>query len=713
MPSLPAIAPFLGDTSRLKAYRKYSDASAVGFLSAILFAVFSEPVKTYVDFGEKWMALSGLPYQMNTAMLGFIVGFGFVRIWLLMRLQIMKSLLSYRGWMHNPKSTTTKLWALMLNALRGTGDFPTFFFEPLLPKLPVPDLNSTCERCLASFRPILSDEDYMNLLTAMITFKEKDGPRLQQYLLQKAAVEDNWLSEYWLNIAYLAHRGPSAIKVNCYATDRKELPSHNQIARAANLIHWTISFYEHLKEDTLIPQYLQEMIPLSMEGYRRQFCTTRLPGEHIDSLRTYEESKHVVIYRNGVYYKLDMYAPDSDGKDRLLTVTELYDIIKNIMEQTNDTKECCEVAVFTAQKRDVWANIRQRLLVSENCESLEAVESAITFISLDSATPKTIDENGTYTMVGDGINRWHDKSVQFTISANGKLGINLEHASTDGSLPGRLWEYVLHNEKYNEDGDIVRQHYKRPLPKPQRLTWNLKEFQKDIESSVKFYRSLANDFELVVTSPDYGKGFMKKQRLSPDGYIQMALQLAYYKLHNKIAKTYESASTRIFRKGRTETIRSVSEFSAQWVKSMQNERATREQRAMLLRKAVQYQTQYKMDASCGLGWDRHLVGLYCMCMEKGLPIPALFKDKSFLMPDALSTSQTPTSYTRQWSMQTSCMGGGFSPVSDQGYGVSYMIYGEDLIKFHVTSVKSVTSTSSAKMADAICDAMQDMKNLLS
>ena len=37
---------------------------------------------------------------------------------------------------------------------------------------------------------------------------------------------------------------------------------------------------------------------------------------------------------------------------------------------------------------------------------------------------------------------------------------------------------------------------------------------------------------------------MKKARLSPDGYIQMALQLAYYKLHKETPKTYEPATSR-------------------------------------------------------------------------------------------------------------------------------------------------------------------------
>lgn len=89
--------------------RNFSEASAVGFLSAILFTVFSEPVKNLVDFGEKWMELSGIPYQMNIAMLGFIVGYGSTKMFLLMRMQLFKMLLAYQGWMFNPKSTTTKV----------------------------------------------------------------------------------------------------------------------------------------------------------------------------------------------------------------------------------------------------------------------------------------------------------------------------------------------------------------------------------------------------------------------------------------------------------------------------------------------------------------------------------------------------------------------------------------------------------------------------
>ena len=43
----------------------------------------------------------------------------------------------------------------------------------------------------------------------------------------------------------------------------------------------------------------------------------------------------------------------------------------------------------------------------------------------------------------------------------------------------------------------------------------------------------------------YGKGEIKKLRVSPDSLMQLALQLAFYKIHEEVPKTYETAMTRL------------------------------------------------------------------------------------------------------------------------------------------------------------------------
>ena len=52
------------------------------------------------------------------------------------------------------------------------------------------------------------------------------------------------------------------------------------------------------------------------------------------------------------------------------------------------------------------------------------------------------------------------------------------------------------------------------------------------------------DSDLLVTTPGYGKAVPKRCRLSPDGWIQIAMQLAFYRMYKKFVLTYESATTR-------------------------------------------------------------------------------------------------------------------------------------------------------------------------
>lgn len=59
-------------------------------------------------------------------------------------------------------------------------------------------------------------------------------------------------------------------------------------------------------------------------------------------------------------------------------------------------------------------------------------------------------------------------------------------------------------------------------------------------------------------------------RLSPDAYIQLAMQLAWYRTRGEFTATYETALTRLFKHGRTETIRSLSSDSRQFVLAMLN-----------------------------------------------------------------------------------------------------------------------------------------------
>ena len=73
------------------------------------------------------------------------------------------------------------------------------------------------------------------------------------------------------------------------------------------------------------------------------------------------------------------------------------------------------------------------------------------------------------------------------------------------------------------------------------------------------YADLVGGQELQVQSfQGYGSTLMKKNKISPDAYVQMAVQLASFRLFGKCVATYEASQVRPYKHGRTETTRSCS-----------------------------------------------------------------------------------------------------------------------------------------------------------
>lgn len=252
-----------------------------------------------------------------------------------------------------------------------------------------------------------------------------------------------------------------------------------------------------------------------------------------------------------------------------------------------------------------------------------------------------------------------------------------------------------------------------------RLVWDLGENAlKSIATAEKEVKAAISDLHLNISCHDaYGKGFIKSCKVSPDAYIQMALQLAFYRDQRRFGLTYESSMTRLFRGGRTETIRSCSLASTEFVLAMDNPKSTHNDRQGLLEAAARTHSESSKRAMIGQGFDRHLFALYVV--SRGIGREAKVLSKALSMPWDLSTSQLPQRQTPPgtWPAYTDndlkylSPSGGFGPVSDTGYGVSYMVAGEGAIFFHVTSKHSCDKTDSDTFAKAIHTALKDMKSL--
>ncbi|XP_064355550.1 carnitine O-palmitoyltransferase 1, muscle isoform isoform X2 [Dromaius novaehollandiae] len=624
----------------------------------------------------------------------------------------LKLLLSYHGWMfepHGKMSRGTKIWAALVKVLSGRKPL-LYSFQSSLPKLPVPPVEATVTRYLESVRPLMDEEKYRRMEALAEEFKEKTAPQLQKYLVLKSWWTTNYVSDWWEEYIYLRGRGPLMVNSNYYAMDFLYVtPSRVQAARAGNAVHSMLLYRRKLDRGELPPM-------------ERMFNTTRIPGKDTDTLLHLLNSKHLAVYHRGRFYKLWLFHGGS-----LLRPRDLEMQFQRILDDPSPPQPGEErLAALTAGERAPWAEARARFFsYGRNKVSLDAIERAAFFLTLDEEaqgyTPDRADCMDAYAkslLHGKCYDRWFDKSFTLVVYKNGKLGANAEHSWADAPIVGHLWEFMLGTDQFQlgyDEGGHCRGEPNTQLAPPQRLQWDIApECQEAIERSYRVAKALADDVDFCCFQfSQFGKGLIKQCRTSPDAFIQLSLQLAHFRDKGCFCLTYEASMTRLFRQGRTETVRSCTAESTAFVRSMADARQSRAERKRLFTLAADKHQHMCRMAMTGAGIDRHLFCLYVVSRYLGVRSP--FLAQVLAEPWRLSTSQTPQQQLKMFDLDKHpdhvSTGGGFGPVADDGYGVSYIIAGENLITFHVSSKHSSAETDSKRFAGHIRQAMLDIAEL--
>ncbi|KAL8593547.1 hypothetical protein ACOMHN_058105 [Nucella lapillus] len=226
----------------------------------------------------------------------------------------------------------------------------------------------------------------------------------------------------------------------------------------------------------------------------------------------------------------------------------------------------------------------------------------------------------------------------------------------------------------------------RCLREPVWLKWTT---TRDIEdyidrAKVTMDRSVQNVDICTDQFQEFGSEFPKAQGVSPDAFVQLALQFTYYRMHGQMAMTYESATSRHFRKGRVDNIRANLPAALAWIQAMCG----------------------VMSATtiAGYGIDCHLIGLREAARDLGVleSIP-LFSDpafqKAFRFP--MSTSQVPNKVQAP---------GFYGPTAPDGYGIPYSIF-PDRLNFVVTSFRDCAETDSRKFLTCLRSCLSEMRDI--
>ncbi|KAF9429658.1 Carnitine O-acetyltransferase mitochondrial [Podila epigama] len=597
----------------------------------------------------------------------------------------------------------------------------SFANQSKIPRLPIPSLAETAARYKRSLLPILGQTELARAEKAVDEFIKPGGlgETLQARLHEMDRTEKHsWLETIWLNKGYLEWREPSMINVNWWA-QFKDSPNFNleqapargvisdvQIQRAANYASSLLTFNDLVNTEALPAEY-QRTTPLCMNQYKNQFGAYRVADFPRDRIVTTwpATANYVTVMMRDQIFKVPVKGPNGER----VSVQAIEQQLRHVVDAVNTTAEKQPaVGVLTSENRDTWAKARQTLLGLSplNHASLAAIDNSLFVICLDDySSDRDIDKSHHNIFHAyNAHNRWFDKSMQFIFESNGRAGINGEHTPADAVIPGRILDEVAKNEKNAEP--------KHPSHARLQPIEHIKFVVNDeIEHTIKTAevnakKMIDNVDSVLIHFNEYGSNWLKSAKCSPDAYVQMALQLAYYRHYGTWTPTYESASTRIFLGGRTETVRSCSVESVAFVKGFESKHADTIEKQRLLQKAIESHLEYMKAASVGKGVDRHLLGLRSMMQTPEEQKQALiFQDPSYIQSmyfKLSSSNMSPGDHF--W--------GGFGPVVPEGYGINYAI-GKENIKFSISSLKSCAETNSSEFRETILGALRDMKKTLS
>lgn len=419
---------------------------------------------------------------------------------------------------------------------------------------------------------------------------------------------------------------------------------NNQVTRAASLVISALSFVRAVRKEELLPDKFRGN-PLCMYQHSRLFGTARVPTDHGCHIAQDSGAKHIVVLCRGQFYWFDVL---DDASDLIMTEKDMALNLQVVVDDAEETpvQEAAKGAlgVLSTENRKIWAGLRDVLTrdpESNNAECLGIVDSSLFILCLDYTAPQTGAELcgnmlcGTNEIVkgvqiGTCTNRWYDK-LQIIVCKNGSAGINFEHTGVDGHTVLRMASDVYTDTILRYAKSINGQapslwastspdpakrapdSFGDVCTTPHKLEWDMLP---ELSTAVRFAETrladLIHQHELeTLDFAGYGKNFIVSMGISPDAFVQMAFQAAYYGLYGQVENTYEPAMTKIFLHGRTEAIRAVTPESVRFVQTFWGEHPL-QQKVEALRKATQQHTRATKECAKALGQDRHLYALYCV-----------------------------------------------------------------------------------------------------
>jgi hypothetical protein len=207
---------------------------------------------------------------------------------------------------------------------------------------------------------------------------------------------------------------------------------------------------------------------------------------------------------------------------------------------------------------------RQTLLSmnASNAAYIKTVEESVFVMCLDDDSPVTREERVRSGYLGDSFNRWHDKTLQLIVTANGRSGTIFEHSMIDfmttsqisQRLQGAIDTLDPENDIPSQDGEAVVD--------PASLEEFLLTTTPDIETQMTTLRekyAAATGIKIYTPHviPSFGKAILLAHSAPIKATVDLTIQLASRLYFGYLPASWETVSTAHFHLGRPEIVQVV------------------------------------------------------------------------------------------------------------------------------------------------------------
>ncbi|OCL04357.1 hypothetical protein AOQ84DRAFT_416453 [Glonium stellatum] len=497
----------------------------------------------------------------------------------------------------------------------------------VLPKQPLPDLDSSLDHYLDAVRPIFTDEEYTKTLGYVEEFRKPSGfGRELQDRLSRLANDpnvDNWQRELYDNNVHLKGRVPLVPWCNFFGTHLKSPFPHSPAERAAIISTAAFQFKQKLEDGGIGYEFLNEQA-MSKNLYEWFFNATREPRAGKDETVKYPGNDYLVAFRHGHVFKIVL--RDGNGPTPFHALKAAFQKILN-----SEKKLASWVGVLTADSRDSWAEIRQILrdVSTENNAWVHIIEAAAFAIYLDDAQPQNASERGHQFLHANGFNRWNDKTVQFSICDNGVSAAIGEHSMLDGLVFRRLNDFIT-QAIMDLKPESATNSNTQPLPDVMPLggysftttpiiDQHIERVRAQILADTSRYEFAA--FEITTIGSD----FFGSHKCPSKSGVQLVVQLACRRHFGYNPTTFETVSLNHFLRGRVDLNYVVWQAVAKFCAAASDPAPLMKDLRILFLEAAKVHASNVMRASRG-----HGIGRYFSCLEwsvrDGEEVPGLFAD---------------------------------------------------------------------------------------